>query len=139
MANWKRKYWKTRKEFKQELYDAAKDNPIYIPMIFETYTASRLRDHIHKIWYISRNYPDFREEYNRELFGKMLTGRDEMLRNLCYADERFCKYVYKTGYRIPERLAMGDALAVAYKIQKEKKKEREIPLFMGQKELMQII
>lgn len=115
MANWKRKYWKIRKEFKNELYKVVKDNPVYIPMIAETYTAYRLRNHIHNIWYMMIDFPDFKKKYNKELMGKMLTGRDEIINNLCYSNEVFLKYRYK----IPEPLAMGDALAIIYRVQKE--------------------
>ncbi|HHT96638.1 MAG TPA: hypothetical protein GXZ90_01930 [Clostridiales bacterium] len=115
MAHWKRKYWQTRKAFKQELYEIVKDNPVYVPMIAETYVASKLRTHIHKIWWMARNHNDFLQEYNRNLMGKMLTGTDEILINLSYADERFNKYRGK----IPKYLAMGDAYAIMIRVQRE--------------------
>jgi hypothetical protein len=84
-------------------------------LIIETYTAYRHRDHIHRVWAMLIEFPDFREKYNKELIGRMLCGRDEILFNLCYIDESF--YEYRRS--IPEQLAMGDALAIAYRVQRE--------------------
>lgn len=119
MANWKRKYWKIRKEFKKELYEVVKKNKVYIPMIAETYAAHHHKSHIYKAWYLMIGYPDFRKRYNQELMGKTLCGRNEILLNLHYADDRFAKYRGK----LPERLAMGDALAIAYRVQAENRLE----------------
>lgn len=117
MASWKRKYWKKRKEFKQTLYDKAKNNKAYVPMIFQTYRANHHNEHVKKIWYLMLDYPDFKKAYNEELMGKHLCGPDEILSNLHYIDDMFLEY-RKT---IPEQLAMGDALAVAIRINKENK------------------
>lgn len=119
MPKWKKKYRKKRKEFKQKLYELAKDNKVYLPMIFETYSAYRHREHIHRIWSLMLEYPDFRAKYNDELMGKMLCGRDEILFNLHYIDNSFLEY----RKSIPERLAMGDALAIAYRVQAENKQK----------------
>lgn len=63
-----------------------------------------------------RNHREFASEYNENLFGKMLTDRDEIMRSLYFSDrEIYDKYVWK----IPEAFAMGDALAVAYKVLRE--------------------
>jgi len=115
MSKVKRKYCRIRKKFKIELYESVKNNIVYIPMIIETYAAQNFRNHIHKIWYMSIGYPAFQKEYNEKLFGKMLCGRNEILNNLCYIDKKFNKY----KYRLPERLAMGDALAIAYRVDRE--------------------
>lgn len=121
MAKWKRKYWKIRKEFKKELYEKVKENKAYIPMIVETYAAHHHRRHIHKVWYLMIDYPEFREKYNQELMGKTLCGRDEILLNLHYVDDDFLKY----RRAIPEQLAMGDALAIAYRVQSENKQKSQ--------------
>lgn len=127
LPKWKKKYYKVRKEFKAELYEVVKENKAYIPMIVETYAAYKHRRHIHKIWSMSIDYPDFKKAYNKELFGKMLLGRDEILPNLCYIDERFHKYRYK----LPECLAMGDALAIAYRIDKENREKEEFYVLLN--------
>ena len=46
-------------------------------------------------------------------------GRDEILVNLHYVDDVFLKY----RRSIPEQLAMGDALAIAYRVQAENKRK----------------
>ena len=114
----KRKYVERRKEFKNDLYESMKDNPAYAMMVLKTYTASQHRKHIGEIWWLSRDYKDFQEAYNKELFGKHLTGRDELFHSLYFADrELYDKY----RRLIPESFAMGDALAVAYRVLKEGK------------------
>lgn len=115
MPNWKRKYLECRKQFKQELYEVVKNNAVYVPMIFETYRAYQHQKHIHMVWELMGDFPNFKEMYIDELMGKTLTGREEMLHNLAYSDERFKKYMRK----IPNKLAMGDALAIAKRVQRE--------------------
>lgn len=121
LANWKRKYWKLRKDFKAELYEEVKNNIVYIPMIMETYTASKHRTHIHKIWSMMRNHKSFKDEYtNSKMMGSMIAGRDEILSNLAFIDkEKFMRYMSL----IPEKLAMGDAVSIAYRVQGENRKK----------------
>lgn len=117
MANWKRKYWKYRKEFKADLYELVKEQKVYIPLIMETYTAFKHRGYIHETWSMIRNYPVFFEEYKaNNMIGKMIGGSSEMLNNLAYSEpEIFDKYRRK----IPDKLAMGDAMSIAYRVQRE--------------------
>lgn len=117
MPKWKKKYCGIRKKFKNELYKQVKNNIVYIPMIVKTFVAYKHRKHIHKIWSLLNKYPTARKEYQDTLFGEMLCGRDEILHCLCYIDKSFIKYKKS----IPEQLAMGDALAVAYKVAEELK------------------
>ncbi|MGO4952003.1 hypothetical protein [Paenibacillus sp. DRB1-1] len=117
MSRIKRKYRTIRQEFKNELYAAIRSNPALGMLCIKTYTASRHRDHIHQIWGMSVRYPNFRKEYTEKLIGKCLTGRDEIFHSLYFAaPDLYQKYARK----IPEDLAMGDALGVAYRAMKDK-------------------
>jgi len=92
----------------------AKKNTAIPILIMETYAAAQHREHISEIWWLLKNHPEAKQEYNEKLFGKHLTGRNEILRSLHFVDKEFYKkYIYK----IPENIAMGKAIAVAYRIQ----------------------
>lgn len=90
-------------------------------MIVETFSAYKHRTHIYKIWALMSEYPDFKARYTAELTGKMLCGRDDILYNLHYIDDSFLEF----RFSLPEKLAMGDALAVAYKVEEEKRKAKQ--------------
>lgn len=120
MSNWKRKYIEDRKKFKKDLYELAKENKAIIPLIAKTYTAYKHRIHIHKIWKLMGDYPEFNEIYSARLFGQMLCGSDEILEVLAYIDASFFKY----RRLLPEKLIMGDSLAIVKKIQRESKGEK---------------
>ena len=70
-----------------------------------------------------KDHADFKKDYEESgLFGKMLTGRDEMLYTLCYIDQKKWKKYMRL---IPEGHAMGDALAIAYRVQKENRRAKK--------------
>lgn len=116
------KYKDIRKQFKIDIYNLCKENKAVVMLIIETYSAMKHRKHIHKIWAMMIKYPGFRLDYNKNLFGKMLTGKDEMLHCLHYAEPELYK---KYKYKLPESLAMGDSLAIAYRIIREERKAKE--------------
>lgn len=110
----KRKYKKTRVEFKKELFEKCKENKALAMLIVETYAAWHHRGHIMKIWamFINPKYRDFHRDYNENLMGKHLTGTDDIWRSLYFCErELYDKY----NRAIPEVYAMGDALGVAYR------------------------
>lgn len=114
-----KKYKDLRKEFKKDIYEIAKNNSAFAMLIIETYVASQHRKHIMQVWaLLGFNHKEAYKDYCDKLMGKHLTGRDEIFRSIYFVDkEIYNKYIYK----IPECYAMGDALAVAYKVLKEKK------------------
>ncbi|MGG4217286.1 hypothetical protein ABEW32_03530 [Paenibacillus jamilae] len=108
----KNKYRSVRKEFREDMYDAIKENPALGMLVIKTYVASKHRAHIHKIWGMFFDYPAFAKDYKENLMGQHLTGRDEIFHSLYFAAPKIRdKYLW----RIPEAFAMGDALAAAYK------------------------
>lgn len=115
------KYKDIRKEFKTDIYNLAKENKAVIMLIIETYSAMKHRRHIHKIWYMMRNHEEFKKEYHENLFGKMLTGKDEIYNSLGYVNSELYK---KYRMKLPECLAMGDSLAVAYRLIREARKNK---------------
>lgn len=111
----KRKYKKERAAFKKELLEKCKENKALAMLIIETYTAWHHRRHIVKIWAMFRNpeYKEFQSDYNQNLMGKHLSGRDDIWRSLYFAERDL-----HDKYRglIPEVYAMGDALGIAYRV-----------------------
>lgn len=109
----KNKYRVIRSEFRRDLYSAIKKNPAIGMLAIETYIASQHRTHIMQIWeLLGFDHRAAYKDYCDKLCSKHLTGRSEIMRSLHFAapdlyEKYFC--------RIPERMAMGDALAVAYK------------------------
>ncbi|TXK52367.1 hypothetical protein FVR03_01235 [Pontibacter qinzhouensis] len=78
--------------------------------IIKTYSAYQHRTHIYKFWAIMGKHKAFQEEYNRELFGKMLTGSDGIWQTLYFIN----KDLHAAHIRqVPERLALGDAYGIA--------------------------
>ena len=119
MSKKKKRWKKVRKDFKVKLR-AEMENSKALPIaILKTYTAYKHRTHIHKIWeYLGHNHPVAYTGYCDKLLGQSLTGIDELFQTLHFA----CKELYDEFYRkIPERIAMGDALCVALAVLKERK------------------
>ncbi|WHY76253.1 hypothetical protein QNH20_19305 [Neobacillus sp. WH10] len=118
MSQLKNKYKAIRKEFKADLTKIIQHNRAFGMMVISTYTASQHRTHIMKVWeLLGFNHPEAYKDYCDKLFGKHLTGRDEIMRSIYFVDkELYNKYIYK----IPEAYAMGDALAVAYRVMRSK-------------------
>lgn len=114
----KRKYKKARVAFKKELLVKCRENKALAMLMIETYTAWHHRRHITKTWsmFLNPEYKAFVDAYNKELFGKHLSGRDDIWKSLYFADREL-----HDKYRslIPERFAMGDALGIAYRTLRE--------------------
>lgn len=118
----RRKYRSIRKEFKEDLYKIARNNSAVGILIVETYVARQQRTHIGEIWRLMQDYPAFKKAYKERLSGKSMCGEDEILRSMYFVDEMFYKkYIMK----MPRDVAMGDALAIAYRIQRESKSKAE--------------
>lgn len=113
----KRNYRQARIEFKKELYDATKENPALAMLMITTYTAFQHRRHIMKIWeLLGFNHRAAYKEYCDKLMGQHISGRDDVWKSLHFAGHPDMRLKYIR--RIPERTAMGDALAVAYRVLK---------------------
>ncbi|MGE6548076.1 hypothetical protein ACQKFK_03405 [Bacillus mycoides] len=112
----KRKHRQIRKEFKKDVFEVAKNNRAFAMMIIETYSASKHRRHITKVWeLLGFHHPEAYKDYCSKLQGSFLCGSHEIMRSIYFADkELHDKYLYK----IPECYAMGDALGIAYKVLK---------------------
>lgn len=110
----KTKYRSIRGEFKRDLYKSAETNRAFAMMIVETYTASQHRKHIGDIWELLGLYhPEAYKAYSDKISGNHLTGENNIMRSLFFTD----KVLHNKYFgKIPECFAMGDALAVAYKI-----------------------
>ncbi|MFD2330648.1 hypothetical protein ACFSR7_15455 [Cohnella sp. GCM10020058] len=119
MSRRRRRFYKVRREFKHDLYAKAEHNPAMAVMIIKTYAASQHRSHIMNVWWLLRNHRAAQADYNENLFGKHLTGRDEIMNSLYFAEPEL---YHKYSRKLPEAYAMGDALAVAYSILREMKK-----------------
>ncbi|MBA4534143.1 hypothetical protein H1196_16280 [Brevibacillus halotolerans] len=75
--------------------------------------------HIWERWTLlgkNQNHKEALIEYQDKLMGKHLTGNEDVWKSLHFAryKEIRTKYIYK----IPEKRAMGDALAIAYRLLK---------------------
>ncbi|MCC2248915.1 hypothetical protein JUJ52_02950 [Virgibacillus sp. AGTR] len=116
----KRKYRSKRGEFKNDLYQRCKDNKTLAVLIVQTYTSWHHRRHIMRIWsmmFWNPEYDAFRRDYNQNLMGKHLSGRDDIWRSLYFSERDLYE---KFKYHIPETYAMGDAISVAYAVMKTK-------------------
>ncbi|MBY0597712.1 hypothetical protein [Bacillus bingmayongensis] len=110
----KRKYRQVRQEFKKDILEVAKNNRAFAMMIIETYTASQHRTHILRIWsLLGKHHREAHQDYCDKLIGQHLTGRDEIMRSIYFADKELHD---KYRHKIPESYAMGDALGIAYKV-----------------------
>lgn len=117
----KRRFKQHRMEFKRDLRKAMDQNAALAMLAVETYRASQHRRHIGLIWQMFRNpnYAEFQREYDDQLFGKHLTGDENIWRSLHFADrDLYDRYSRK----IPETMAMGDAVGVAYQILNKQKR-----------------
>ncbi|MFF2532391.1 hypothetical protein ACFVS2_26115 [Brevibacillus sp. NPDC058079] len=113
----KRKYRLVRKEFRRELFEIAKENHTLAMLIFQTYVASQHRTHITKIWdLLGFHHKEAYKDYCDKLFGKYLSGTNDLWKSLHFAGYKEIRE--KFIRKIPEKCAMGDALAVAYKVLK---------------------
>lgn len=113
----KRKYRRVRQEFKQDILEVTKNNRAFAMMIVETYSASKNRTHIMKVWeLLGFHHQEAYKDYCDKLMGSYLCGSHEIMRSIYFVD----KELYKKYYgRIPECYAMGDALGIAYKVLKQ--------------------
>ena len=103
-----------RAEFRKRLVAEMSQNPALAMLAIETYSAFKHRRHIHAIWeLLGFHFRDAHDAYNKQLFGKHLCGKNEIFHSLYFA----CRPLYDEFFRkIPEQLALGDALSVAYAI-----------------------
>lgn len=117
-AKWKKKYKYIRREFRAELYQEMKLNRSLAVLTVTTYAAYKHRMHIAKIWELLGNgrYPAANRAYNKKLFGKHLCGDENIFKSFYLANP----YLHgKFFNKIPKRIALGDALNVAYQILKK--------------------
>ena len=108
-----------RKNFKADLYDLATQNPAIPILIIETYRSYQHFRHIARIWDLLRNHSAAYEEYNEELFWQGLAGTSDIFKSLHFATPTLYN---KYSRKIPPSYALGDALAIAYRILKENEK-----------------
>ncbi|MDT8718306.1 hypothetical protein IAI10_16685 [Clostridium sp. 19966] len=119
--HFRRKYIKARKEMKIELKALMKDNVTLMMLIRDIYIAYSQRRLIHKIWYElgTKHHDIYQKEFCGEngLVGKMLCGRyDEFFTTMYSINKDFYK---KYVRRIPDKVALGDAYAVAINYMKQ--------------------
>lgn len=111
----KRKYRQARREFKRDLFTAEKENHALAMLMVETYTAKQHRTHIMQIWsLLGHHHPEAYRNYCKKLMGKTITGRNEVWKSLHFAGYQELREKYM--HKIPHACAMGDALAVAYRV-----------------------
>lgn len=92
----KRKYRQARSEFKRDFYAAAKENPALAMLMITTYTANQHRSHIMKIWELLGHYHrEAYKDYCDKLFGKHLSGRDEVWKSLHFAGQQDTSEVHQ--------------------------------------------
>ena len=115
-----RKKWKSyRKRFRKDLKIAMGNNNALAMLAIETYVACQHRRHIMKIWeFLGFNYRNAYKDYCETLFGKHLTGESGIMKSLHFANRELYEKYHNV---IPERAAMGDALAIAYRTLKKTK------------------
>lgn len=111
----KRKYRKVRQQFKRELKIKCEHNRALAMLIYETYRAQHHYRHITQIWSMFRNpeFHNFRQAYTKELFGKVLSGSDDIWYSLYFAERELYD---KFNGLIPQSFAMGDAFGIALKV-----------------------
>jgi len=115
----KRRYKQVRKEFKADIANIVESNSAFGMMIVSTYTANQHKRHITQIWaLLGHHHKEAHRDYCDKLMGKHLTGTSGIMKSIYFAERSlYDKYVSK----LPEVYAMGDALAVAYRVLKRKK------------------
>ena len=112
--HFRRKYIKVRKEMKSELRIMMKDNMTLMLLVRDIVLLHKAKRLEHEIWYvIGTKYHDiYKKEFcDGGLVGKSMCGRhDEFFNTMYFIDKVFC---VKFMRLIPDRLALGDAYAVA--------------------------
>ena len=109
----RRKYWKVRKEMKAELREMM--NPSLALLLNQTYITYQQRRLLYEVWHrLGTKHPQiYKKEFCGEggLVGEMLCGRFDEFFNIIYFVDKDFYLKYKK--QVPERLALGDAHAVA--------------------------
>lgn len=109
---------KIRNEYKNVLFKEMENNKALAIAVINTFTSWKHRRHIHKIWeLLGFKHKKAHKDYCNKLIGKHLSGDETIWKTLHFGGYEDIKEKY---YRlIPEMHAMGDALAVAYRILKK--------------------
>ena len=116
MSQVKKRWKQNRREFKHDLRKVM--NPTMAMAIIKTYSAWKHRKHISEIWWLLRNHSEAMEDYSKNLFGKTLTGKDEIFNTLYF----IYKYLtQKHNSKVPERRSLGDAFGVALRYMNKNK------------------
>lgn len=118
----RRKYRKVRAEFKHELKEICKKDKTLQWLIYEAYRAENNKNNIYAIyhWLGTKHNDIWREFCETPLWGEVIDGEYGIWNILTAICPDFAKkYIEK----IPQKCAMGDALAVVYRLDFE---EREI-------------
>lgn len=118
-----RKYRKVRIKFKQEIRDICQQDKSLQMLIYEAHRAENNNNVVFKMYHwLGTKYHDIYEEFcDTEIFfwGGTYCGEYGIWQALLQTYPDFAKkYIYK----IPQKCAMGDALAVVYRLDKENKK-----------------
>ena len=109
----RRKYRKIRAEFKYELKEICKKDINLKWLIIEAYRAENNKNNIYAIyhWLGTKHHDIWREFCETPIWGRVITGEYGIWRILrCTYPDFAKKYIDK----IPEKSAMGDAIAVIY-------------------------
>lgn len=117
----KRKYSKTRTQFKNELYDSMREDLTLAMLIQQVYISYKDRRLLLKSFEIlGFNYEEaYKAICESGIPRKMTSGRyDEIFHNLYFTRRDIYKKYHET---IPGRYALGDALSVAYRVFREEK------------------
>lgn len=110
----KRECVEDRKAFKRELYDCLKDNRLSA-LLLTRFKVHIVQDrHIRKMWKLLNKYPNVNAEYHSKLFGEYIFCRETIWEILMFLG--FREIVENYIGTIPEELAMGDAIEVAYAV-----------------------
>jgi hypothetical protein len=71
-----------------------------------------------KIWeFLGNNHREVYEEYCDLLMGEYITGSNNIIQMISYDNKEFYK---KWNNKLPITFALGDALAVAYSIERQR-------------------
>ena len=114
------KYRKARINFKQELRDICQQDKSLRMLIYEEYRTEGTRDHIFDVYtWLSKKSPKLWKEFCKtSILMDFPMGGCGIWSILLQTYPDFAKkYIEK----IPQKCAMGDALAVVYRLDKENK------------------
>lgn len=103
-----------RRNFKNDLRQEMKTNKALAMVILETYRANKYSSQVWKTTaLLGKNHREAFKDYCDKLAGEMLCGSDEIWNTLYFSgcEDIREKYIMK----IPEPIAMGDALGIAYR------------------------